>query len=105
MKAVYTLLFVALSFSSFSIGSAEDLTMAISGKISDRNNQEQLAGAEIRLEGTNIVTYSDLDGNFNLGKIQPGKHKLIVKFISYQDFVIDLSAEKFQELKIEIDRK
>lgn len=65
-----------------------NLTMAqngsLQGKIMDKNTNEPLPFANIVIEGTNIGSVSDFDGNFLFTGLQPGFVKLQASFIGYK---------------------
>ena len=46
-------------------------TGSISGKITDKSNNEELIGANVMVVGTTIGASSDLDGKFNIKGLQP----------------------------------
>lgn len=60
-------------------------TVTFSGKVTDQANQEALAGALIRIEGTDFETYTDLEGNFCISGLIPDTYKVKCSFISYSD--------------------
>jgi len=59
----------------------------ISGTITDKLNNEPLAGVEIKLMDSNVKVYSDFEGKFVIKDVQPGAHAIIINFISYQNTV------------------
>jgi hypothetical protein len=59
----------------------------LSGKVVDKITGEALAGVEIKLMGTEIKTYTDFEGNFELKNLSTGAHALKVDYISYQNVV------------------
>jgi hypothetical protein len=64
---------------------AENATLAaLSGTVTDSGSGESLVGVEVKIEGTEEKTYTDLDGNFIFGNIKPGEYKLTANYISYQ---------------------
>jgi hypothetical protein len=56
---------------------------SIAGRVIDSENGEPIIGANIIIEGTNIGTSSDLDGNFELKNVSVGEYKIIFSYISY----------------------
>jgi outer membrane receptor for ferrienterochelin and colicins len=60
-------------------------TVTLSGKVIDKTNQEALAGALIRIEGTELKVYTDLDGNFSISGLVPDTYKVKCSMISYSD--------------------
>jgi len=60
-------------------------TVTLTGKVTDKANHETLAGALITVEGTNIETYTDFDGNFTISGLIPDTYKIKCTMISYND--------------------
>ncbi len=59
--------------------------VALSGTVVDENTGELLTGVEVKIKSTGKKTYTDFDGNFSFESVKPGKHDLVVKFISYNE--------------------
>jgi hypothetical protein len=75
----------------------------VSGKVIDKNTGESLAGAVVLVKGTNIKTYTDLEGNFTITDLTPGTYDIEVSFISYQNFeVADVTTTADQSTSVEI---
>ncbi|MBN1184352.1 MAG: carboxypeptidase-like regulatory domain-containing protein [Bacteroidales bacterium] len=55
----------------------------ISGKVTDSQTGEELAGAAIVVKGTTKGTITDLDGNYVLTGLTPGKHVIQCSFVSF----------------------
>ncbi|MDO5663945.1 MAG: carboxypeptidase-like regulatory domain-containing protein [Bacteroidia bacterium] len=72
--------------------------VGITGSIIDNKSKELLAGAAIFINGNKY--YSDLDGNFAISDIKPGKHKVRVELISYQPSEMEIDVRKDQKLSI-----
>jgi TonB-dependent receptor len=62
---------------------------SISGKITDKSNNEELIGANVIVVGTTIGASTDLDGKFNIKGLQPGKYSIKVSYISYQSVTVE----------------
>lgn len=62
--------------------SSEDSQFVISGDITDKLNNETLAGAAIHVAGAKV--YSDLDGHFSIPVDKAGVYTLTVELISYE---------------------
>ncbi len=83
-KAIYFLL-LFIPIAVFANSGNEKLAYSVvKGKITDNQTQELLAGVEIKVEGTDIVTYSDFDGNFEIAQLKPGKYTFCISTVSYQ---------------------
>lgn len=75
----------------------------VSGKVIDKNTGESLAGAVILLKGTDIKTYTDLEGNFSIDNLQPGTYDLEISYISYQNTeVTHITTTAGQSTSLEI---
>lgn len=72
----------------------------VSGVIIDQSNNETLAGATILIDGKKY--YSDLDGNFNLISLLPGKHHIEVEMISYSNSKMEIDVQSNMQLKIKM---
>jgi len=75
------LLFSALAFLT---GNAFAQSGTIKGVVADAQTGETIIGANVRIEGSSLGVATDLDGSFELTRIEPGNYKLIVSFISYK---------------------
>jgi hypothetical protein len=64
-------------------------TGSIRGVISDKKTGETIVGASIAIEGTFTGTAANLDGEYYLPDIPPGRVNLQVSFISYETVVIE----------------
>jgi hypothetical protein len=76
----------------------EQAVVKISGNVIDEERNETLAGAAVYIDNQKV--YSDLDGNYIVTNIVPGKHRLKVELISYK--TVENEIEVFQDSKIPI---
>ncbi len=78
--------------------------LQLTGLVVDEKNQEALAGAAIVVDGKKY--YSDLDGNFAIRNVKPGRYSVAVELISYEPAVmeVDLTGNN-RELKIGLLQK
>lgn len=60
------------------------VSCSISGKIVDHLSGESLAGVKITISGTDLVTYTDLEGNFSCDGLVPGSYNIQTSYISYE---------------------
>ncbi len=75
--ALIILVFVGIS------GLFAGTTGKISGQVYDAETREPLPGANLLVEGTNRGDASDLEGDFNIINLPPGKYTLIVTMMGY----------------------
>lgn len=66
-------------------------SIILTGSIVDQKSGESLVGVEVKIEGTDMKTYTDFDGNFSFKNVKPGEYKLVTNYISYQQDTRDLS--------------
>lgn len=79
---------------------------SIKGKVTNATNNETIPFATIVVEGTQIFTTSDFDGNFIFTGLKPGYVTLEVSFIGYQkllsqDILVSNSNTPYVELKLQ----
>mgnify|MGYP006278773949 CR=1 FL=1 len=115
MKKISILLVLAVFISSAFAGktnvkesdkSGESKAVCISGKIMDMKTNEELVGAIVQIEGTDISTYTDIDGTFSIENIQPGQYDIKVEYISYKNEEIEdleVSANKDNKINIKLE--
>lgn len=78
-------------------------TTVLKGTVADEKSGEALVGVEIKLEGTDLKTYSDFDGNFSFNKVKPGEYKVVANYISYEKETKTLNVSPSKnELKIKL---
>jgi uncharacterized surface anchored protein len=79
-------------------------TVVLAGSIADAISGESLAGVEVKIEGTDLKTYTDFDGNFAFNGVKPGEYKVVTSYISYKPAtqVLSLNAKE-TELKIKME--
>ncbi len=87
-KIALFLITFQLLFCSYSACYA-DATGKISGKVSDEKTGETLIGATIYIQNTGRGTATDVDGNYMLSALAPGRYTLAIKYIGYQTKVIN----------------
>jgi PEGA domain. len=77
--------------------------LQLTGSVVDEKNKETLAGAAITVDGKKY--YSDLDGNFSISDVTPGKHKITVELISYEPASTEIDLTKNQNVNISLLQK
>ncbi|MDR3626628.1 MAG: TonB-dependent receptor [Ignavibacteriaceae bacterium] len=74
----------------------------IRGCIKGSDTKSALPFAIIMVEGTNNGTTSDIDGNFVLRNIKPGKHQVSVSYVGYKTKSIDVVIKSDQVIEINV---
>ena len=87
------------------ITNASAQTATLSGHVKDLNTGESLAGVVVIMEGTDIKTYTDFDGNFIIKNLKPGTYNVVASFISYKKSLvenIDVKAGNTEDVEIHL---
>lgn len=78
-------------------------SIVLVGSISDAKSGESLVGVEVKIEGTDLKTYTDFDGNFAFNNVKPGEYKVVANYISYKPVAEKLEASaKNNQLKLKL---
>ncbi|MDD3875587.1 MAG: carboxypeptidase-like regulatory domain-containing protein [Bacteroidales bacterium] len=102
-RIIIIILFSALLNIPFKIKAQ---TGSIKGTIKELNSTELITGANVIIEGTNIGSSSDFDGNFEIKGLVPGTYTIQVSFISYASQTIPnilVAANNATEVNIELE--
>ncbi len=79
-------------------------SVALAGTITDENSGESLVGVEVKIDGTDLKTYTDFDGNFSFSNVKPGECKVVATYISYQACA-ETTSNTSKENKLDIKLK
>lgn len=79
---------------------------AITGVVIDLQTGEPLAGVKLSVAEAGKIIYSDLNGNFRINGLTPGKYNITSSFISYtsKNFNVDVVAGSPENIKIKLDQ-
>jgi iron complex outermembrane recepter protein len=93
-------LFILLAIATMQLANASKKNIetssqatTITGKITDKNTGEALAGVEVHLLDTEFTVYTDFEGKFEFKNIQAGAHAIKAEYISYQLQVENVYAD------------
>jgi len=75
----------------------------ISGKISDKKNQEFITGATVYLKGTKMFATSGLDGSYVLKNIPTGVYTIEVSFIGYNKISETVEIKESKKLNFSLN--
>lgn len=76
----------------------------IQGRVLDKKSKEPLTGATILVEGSKKAASADIDGNFKLENLIPGKYTLVVSYVSYTTQRIpNVVVEKSKPLTLNVE--
>ena len=74
--------------------SASAASIILEGAVIDKESGEFLVGIEVKVEGTDLKTYTDFDCNFSFDKIKPGEYKIVTNYISYEQVNWEINVER-----------
>jgi outer membrane receptor protein involved in Fe transport len=74
----------------------------IFGTIKDSQSKDPLIQAVVRVDGTNIGTYSGLDGSFRLKNLTAGDYDLVVTYVGYKEYRQRIKISQGQETRYNI---
>ena len=95
MKRTLMLMFAFL-FVSLGIASAQS-TITVTGTVTAERDGQPIAGAYVLVNGTNIGTITDADGNFGIKAVPADAKELIVTFLG-----MSTASAKVQEGHLDI---
>jgi outer membrane receptor protein involved in Fe transport len=100
------LLTIVLFISGFNYLVFAGTTGKISGKVIDSKTKEPLIGANITLKGSNLGAATDLEGNYFIINIPPGKYQLQASLVGYSPYTVsDIKVSADQTSKIDFALK
>jgi TonB-dependent receptor len=84
---------------------AQSSSSRVQGNVVDISNGETLPGASVYFQGTAVGTMTDIEGNFKISNVSPGKYDLVVSYIGYKKQVISIvvSADKTLTLEVKLE--
>jgi hypothetical protein len=99
-KFIGTIYFTLLSVIAFTQNSV------IKGTVKDKVTEMPLIGAVVNISNTTIGASTDVDGNFFIDKITPGRYQLSVEYIGYKSISVPnilVTSGKETELDIQLE--
>lgn len=95
----FLLVFLLLSFTHLMWAQMR----TISGKVTDRETGEPMAGVTVVVTGTNIVTISDASGEYSMSNISKEATSIDFSFVGYKKVTIDVSKGDVFNVKMAVD--
>ena len=100
LKIYIIILFSFFCLSSYSVENSEKITI-VKGVVLDAESGESLPFAGVSIEGKNIQTTTDLDGNFTL-VIKDASNKLKISSVGFEPVIINISVGKTQSITVKL---
>ena len=82
------------------------MAQSLSGTVTDKTTKEGLISATVQLvasDGKSSYTSTDLNGNFQLKKLQPGTYTLQVTYVGYKSYKAKQTLSEGQEKRVKIE--
>ncbi len=99
------ILFLILCFTT-SIAFSQ--TGVIRGKVTDKQSEKPIVGANVQLAGSETAQITDDEGNFKLSEVPLGRQAVIISYIGYEDATIseiEVTTGKDNILSVAISEK
>ncbi len=85
---------------------AQQSGYTISGKVVEESSNQPVIGATVQIEGTNLGTITDADGNFKVtAKLVPGEYTLVVRSLGYLTSQQAITLGTNPEVTLEVQLK
>ena len=100
----YTPCFLAVLFSTF-FGTFA-MAGGIKGTVHDKNNGDPLIGAGVKLQATETVVFTDVNGAFSFRDVTPGTYELVIAMDGFSTTRVEdvkVAAEEITALVVEMD--
>lgn len=79
-------------------------TGSITGTVKDKSNSEVLIGTTVQIDGSTTGTTTDINGQFILKNLKPGKYNLKVSYVSYNpEYIQNVNVEKDKTVNIDVE--
>ncbi|MGQ9707365.1 MAG: TonB-dependent receptor [bacterium] len=78
-----SVLFLILSSSAFA-----GVVGRIRGKVTDKRSREPLVGVNIIVAGTELGAATDINGEYEIINVPPGRYKLTASYVGYNDMTV-----------------
>jgi hypothetical protein len=83
MKKSFAAILFVLLMSQALFAAPNPSVIFVTGTVTDKISNEAIAGVEVRVKGTEIVTYTNFDGNYFLPELPAGNYTLEFSYITY----------------------
>lgn len=109
-KVIFAVLVAFVATSAFAEKAAskaeaksESAVISLSGNVIDEVSGEALVGVEVKVDGSDVKTYTDFDGHFVINNLKAGDCKLVASYTSYNKNEKSFKVNsKTNQVKIEL---
>jgi len=78
---------------------------SLKGEVFDRETENPIIGATIRIEGTTLGSYTNKEGKFYIKAIPIGKYKLLISAVGYETYKTEIKIIENKDTNIVIKLK
>ncbi|MCB0745593.1 MAG: carboxypeptidase-like regulatory domain-containing protein, partial [Ignavibacteriae bacterium] len=79
----------------------------ISGKVTDASNNDPLYGTNVFVQNTAIGAATDIDGNYKISNVTPGKYNIVYSYLGFKTKIIEVTVIAGRtvesDVKLELD--
>lgn len=79
----------------------------ISGKVTDASNNDPLNGTNVFVQNTAIGAATDIDGNYKISNVTPGKYNIVYSYLGFKTKIIEVTVIAGRtvesDVKLELD--
>jgi len=90
MKSIFTPIFLVLGIGFLQ---AQECQAVLSGKIISQDNQEPIMSAKVKVTGSDLVTYTDIDGNYKIEGLCNGEIELEISEQTHQELFVTIAIK------------
>jgi|GEM_PF-5243163 hypothetical protein len=103
MKWTILLFALFIQTATFANGAPSKSNAIITGVVTESGSTETLAGVRVSIVGTEIFTFSDKDGKFELSSVPAGNVQLSFSLVSFEKNKIQLTAAPNQKTDMSME--
>jgi CarboxypepD_reg-like domain len=81
---------------------AQPATGTISGGVSDAASLTPLAGADVIVDGTPLITATNRSGEFRLSGVPLGEHSLVVSSLGHREERVQVTVSREQGVRVDV---
>lgn len=107
MKTVFFILAFGIAFCSFGHGGGSPVMTSLTGTVLEAGTTEQLTGVKVSIPGTDIFTYTDRNGFYELPNIPLGTVTLEFSLVSFEPVKmnVDLSQSALSVVNASLESR
>src|SRR5437762_12736875 len=93
---------VWLVAAAFAAGPVQAQQGTVAGQVTDKSNQQAVAGAAVLVVGTSLQARTGREGRYSITNVPPGRYQVQVRFIGYATATQPVSVTAGQSTALEV---